>query len=96
MLVEKPKKGEICTLKLITGEEIVARVQEEEENCVFVEKPCTVMPSQQGIGLIQSLYTADPNKPIPISKDHIIMMAVSVDQISTHYIKTTTGLEIAK
>lgn len=96
MLVEKPSKGDICSLKLVTGEEIVTKVVEEKDGYFWVEKPCTVMPSQQGVGLVQSLFTADPNKPISIKKDHVVMLVPSADQIRIHYIKTTTGLEIVK
>ena len=53
MLVEKPSKGDICSLKLVTGEEIVTKVVEEKDGNFWVEKPCTVMPSQQGVGLVQ-------------------------------------------
>ena len=96
MLVEKPSKGDICSLKLVTGEEIVTKVVEEKDGNFWVEKPCTVMPSQQGVGLVQSLFTADPNKPIAIRKDHVVMLVPSAEQIRIHYIKTTTGLEIVK
>jgi len=96
MLVKKPSKGDICSLKLVTGEEIVAKVVDEKDGYFWVEKPCTVMPSQQGIGLAQSLFTGDPDKTISIKKDHVVMLVTSAEQIRIHYIKTTTGLEIVK
>jgi len=97
MLVENSKwEGQTCTLKLITGEEIVAKVVSETTDHYNVDRPCNVMPGQQGIGLIQALLTADPHTSASIQKDHVVMIAECIDQIETHYIKTTTGLEIVR
>ena len=56
-------------------------------------KPCTVMPSQQGLGLLQSLFTSDLNKSIRLEKRHVMMHAPTINDVQNHYIKTTTGIE---
>jgi hypothetical protein len=81
------------SFKLITGDEIVARIVDAGPNGFEVSKPCTVMPGPQGIGLIQSLFTADSDVTVALTKQHVIMHAPSIDQMQTHYIKTTTGIE---
>jgi len=97
MLVQNSKwEGQICALKLITGEEIVAKIASETTDQYNVERACNVVPGQQGVGLIQSLFTADPDTSASIQKNHVVMIAECIDQIKTHYIKTTTGLEIVK
>jgi ureidoglycolate hydrolase len=52
-----------------------------------------VIPSQQGIGLVQSLFTADQKNNISISKTHVIMHSKVIDQMEKHYIQTTTGIQ---
>lgn len=94
MLVTKIySKGDIVSFKLINGDEIVARIELVDTDWFEISKPCTVMPSPQGMGLIQSLFTADADVNVRLQKSHIIMHAPSIDQMQKHYIKTTTGIE---
>jgi hypothetical protein len=86
-------KDAIVTFKLVNGDEIIAKIIEETANGFTVNKPCTIMPSQQGIGLIQSMFTSDLNKSIQLDKQHVMMHAPTMDDVKNHYIKTTTGIE---
>jgi hypothetical protein len=87
------QEGDIVSFKLVTGDEIVAKLISAEPEHYEVSKPCTVMPGPQGMGLIQSLFTADSDINIKLQKNHVIMHAPSIDQMQKHYIKTTTGIE---
>ena len=95
MLISKSKydAGDIIAFKLITGDEIIARLEGETDTHFELDRPCTVVPSPQGLGLIQSLFTADPKITISISKTHVIMSAHVIDQMESHYIQTTTGIQ---
>lgn len=94
MLLSKGyQEGDIVSFKLINGDEIVARIISIDNNNYEISKPCTVMPGPQGMGLIQSLFTADADVNVILQKDHVLMHAPSIDQMQKHYIKTTTGIE---
>lgn len=94
MLISKGyQEGDIVSFKLINGDEIVARIISIDNNNYEISKPCTVMPGPQGMGLIQSLFTADADVNVILQKDHVLMHAPSIDQMQKHYIKTTTGIE---
>jgi hypothetical protein len=94
MLVSKGyQDGDIVSFKLVNGDEIVARINSSDSDSFEISKPCTVMPGPQGIGLIQSLFTADADVNIKLLKQHVILHAPSIDQMQKHYIKTTTGIE---
>lgn len=95
MLVQNQKYSvnDIIAFKLINGDEIIARVIEETEQGYSVDTPCTVMPSQQGLGLIQSLFSAADDAKVVLRKDHVMMSAPVIDQMRDHYSKTTTGIE---
>lgn len=94
MLVSRGyQEGDIVSFKLTTGDEIVARIVDAGTNGFEVSKPCTVMPGPQGMGLIQSLFTADADVSVVLQKEHVIMHAPSIDAMQKHYIKTTTGIE---
>lgn len=95
MLVSKPKleADDIITLKLSNGDEIVGKLIENGTDEFLIYKPCTVIPSAQGIGLMQTLISADINKNVPISKASVMMSAPTMDEMRNHYIRTTTGIE---
>lgn len=94
MLVSRGyQEGDIVSFKLITGDEIVARIIDSGPNGFEIAKPCTVMPGPQGMGLIQSLFTADADVNVVLQKEHVIMHAPAIDAMQKHYIKTTTGIE---
>jgi hypothetical protein len=86
-------KDTIVSFKLVNGDEIVAKVLEETADSFTVAKPCTVVPSQQGLGLLQSLFTSDLTKNIALSKNHVMLHSVTQKDIENHYIQTTTGIE---
>ena len=96
MLINKGySAGDIVCFKLV-GEEVVAKIVEETADSYIVSKPCTVVPSQQGLGLMQSLISADINTNITLNKNHVIMHSPVITDIENHYIRATTGIQPAK
>lgn len=86
-------KNDIVSFKLVNGDEVVAKIVDVTTDSYVVSLPTTVMPSQGGIGLIQSLFTSDLGKDIPILKTHVMMHAATIQEIQNHYIQTTTGIQ---
>ena len=96
MLIQKGYgAGDIVCFKLSTGDEIVAKIVSADADGYTVNRPCTVIPSQQGLGLMQSLISADINNNVEIKKIHVIMHGPVIKDIENHYIRTTTGIEPA-
>jgi hypothetical protein len=94
MLVSKKyDTGSIVCFKISNGDEVVAKIVEETDGGFVLSKPCTVIPSPQGLGLMQSLISADINTNITLNKSHIIMSAPVITDIENHYIRTTTGIQ---
>ena len=95
MLVTNNKYSEddIVSFKIVNGDEIVAKIVEESDDSYVISKPCTAIPSHQGLGLLQSLFTSDLNKSIRLEKRHVMMHAPTIEDVRNHYIKTTTGIE---
>jgi hypothetical protein len=93
MLIQKGySAGDIVCFKLV-GEEVVAKIVEETADSYVLNKPCSVVPSQQGIGLMQSLISADINSNITLNKSHVVMHSPVIADIENHYIRTTTGIQ---
>lgn len=89
----KYEKDDIVAFKMVNGDEVVAKIIESTMTGWTVNRPCTVMPSSQGIGLIQSLFTGDINKNIELRAEHVMLHAPVIKEMENHYIQTTTGIQ---
>lgn len=97
MLLSKGySEGDIVTFKMVNGDEIVAKVVNTEDWGWTVTKPCTVVPSHQGIGLLQSLFTADINTNIDLKREHVMIHSATAEQVQDHYIETTSGIKTVR
>jgi hypothetical protein len=86
-------KDTVVSFKIVNGDEIVAKIVEENANGFVINKPTTVMPSQKGLALMQSLFTSDLNKNIVLDKKHVMMHSPTVKDVEDYYIQTTTGIQ---
>lgn len=87
--------------KLISGEEIIARVNEfnEKQNKYLIEKPKLIIPQQVGnqltLGMVPWAIGSDENGTIEIKESAIIAEFNIVPEIEKEYIKQTTGIQLA-
>ena len=59
MLIETPYKvGDVVTIKLTSGEELVGKFEASDDTQIKINKPLTLVASEKGIGLQQFLFTA--------------------------------------
>jgi hypothetical protein len=94
MFIQKSyNEGDIISFKLVNGDEVVAKLVKAETNKFVVNKPFTIVPSPQGIGLMQSLFSGDINNNIDLRHDHVLMHAPVVKEMEDHYLTTTTGIK---
>lgn len=94
MLVEKKsyKVGDIINLKLVSGDEIVGELSDHDTQGYSLKKPCVVITSADGIGLVQAMFGLDPEKENLFYKDsHVITVCRTHDPMRDHYIKVTTA-----
>lgn len=94
MLIETALKlNDVVTLKLIGGDEIIGRLNDERlEDYVELNKPLLVMMGQQGFGLVPYMLTAGPDAKLKFGKTHIISYTRTIDQVAKEYLKQTTGI----
>lgn len=96
MLIDKGvSAGEVVTLKLTSGEELVARLDEETPTHYKLTKPMVIGMGQQGPGLMPYLFTVSPDKTIPLLKS-TVTVAVSSDKVfADQYMQNTTGIALS-
>ena len=86
------KTNEIYTIKVLSGEELITKVLDENADTITVSEPLSIAPNQQGMGLMPSLFSAEMDKPVTINKSGITMYAITAEQIRVKYIEVTTGI----
>lgn len=85
---------EVYTFKLNSGEEVVAKVKQSGGDWIIIHDPVSVAPGPQGMGLMPSLFTANPESEIRLNTNSIAIVATTDESIRTKYIQATTGLAI--
>lgn len=84
---------QIYTIKISNGDEIVTKIVAQDEDYYAITKPLTVVPSPQGVQMIMSLFTANPDKNYQLNKRQCMMLAISRDEVRDSYIEATTGIK---
>ena len=93
--------NDVKVLKLITGEEVIARVSEEEHSDLLtLNKPMTlqVLPpntstGQVGFAMVPWIKAAKNDK-VTISIDHVLVTDEASDQTEKNYLQVVTGLSL--
>ena len=92
--------NDVKILKLITGEEIIARVTEEKNNLITLEKPMILQmlapdrtTGQIPFALVPWMKAAK-NEKVIISTEHIIAEDEGSEQTEKNYLQLVTGLSL--
>lgn len=86
--------GTIYSIKLNSGEELIAKVVEKIEGAVIVTEPVSIAPTQQGMQMIPSMFTAEPGVNVTLNTNSIAFYATTEDSIKDKYIEATTGIKL--
>jgi hypothetical protein len=87
--------GEVVTLKLMSGEEAIAKYVEETAKGHKLSKPMVLSMGPQGIGMIPFAMTVDMEKDITVNASAVISIEATEKQFADAYIQNTTGIRLA-
>lgn len=95
MLIDKGiVLGEIITFKLSSGEELIAKIEDNKPLDYVVSKPMVLTATAQGIGMIPYLFTVDQTKNIPINKSLVVVAIPTEKSYADQYIQSTTSIKL--
>lgn len=93
MLIQTPAKPQdIITIKLTSGEELIAKLEEDGEGSMTVSKPFALVPNQQGLGMVPWIMSASPDSKVTLNKNTVVCFLKTDDGIGKQYLQQTTGL----
>lgn len=88
--------NQVMTLKLTSGEEVIAKViaHDKENHIVELQEPVSIAPGPQGIGLVPSMFTADTKQSIKLNTKNVTFLANTEDNVKLKYLEATTGIKV--
>ena len=96
MLIDKGVAvGEVITLKLTSGEELVAKLVEETDAYYKVSKPMVIGMGPKGPGLMPYLFTVHPDKEVKLLKTTVVLAESTDADFAKQFVQSTTGIALA-
>lgn len=88
--------GQVYTFKLNSGEELIAKVTSAPSGTgyITIENPVSVAPGPQGMGLVPSMFTAEPDAEIQLNTASVSIFALTEDSVKMKFIEATTGIKV--
>jgi hypothetical protein len=94
MLIEKPiADGDTVSIKLVNGDEIIARYESETADAVTINRPMAVTLGPGGLGMIPWVFLGH-KETMSIKKSHIFVMLPSKKEAADQYMQGTTGIAL--
>lgn len=95
MLIDKGvSQGEVITLKLTSGEELVGKLVEETDVYYKLNKPMVIGMGAKGPGLMPYLFTVHPDKDIKLSKITVTVAEATDQDFAKQFLESTSGIKL--
>jgi hypothetical protein len=95
MLISKGVSvGEVITLKLTSGEELVAKLTEEADGYYKLSKPMVIGMGQQGPGLMPYLFTVSPDADVKLLKTTVTVAEPTDQAFAKQFLESTSGIKL--
>lgn len=93
MIIDKGLSiGEVITIKLTSGEEILGTLVEERSDYLKVSKPRALTSADGGIGMVPFVFTVDPSRDLKIFRSTVVVAEPTEKEFASSYTKATTSI----
>lgn len=86
--------GDVVSIKLINGDEIIARFESEETDTITISRPLALTMSGQGLGMIPWVFLGKEDS-ITIRKKNTFFVVASKGEAAKQYTEGTTGIALS-
>jgi len=86
--------NKVYTFKLNSGEELIAKVIQAGGEFIQIEEPVSIAPTQQGMQMIPSVFTANPKAEFKLNTSSVAIYAETDDTVRIKYLEATTGIKV--
>jgi hypothetical protein len=95
MLIEKPlSEGDVVSIKLINGDEIIARLDKDDQHGITITKPLAITLGSQGLGMIPWVFLG-AKETMTLKREHVFVIMPAKKDAADQYMQGTTGIALA-
>jgi hypothetical protein len=95
MLLSKPMAtGDVVSIKLINGDELIARLESDDQHGITIDRPLALTMQGGGLGMVPWVLLGDKNS-ITLQREHIFAMVPSKKDAADQYVAGTTGIALS-
>jgi hypothetical protein len=88
------KEGDVVSIKLSSGEEMIASLVKESDKEVVVRKPLMLVAGEGGMGLAPYMFTVSPEAKIHLKVNNVITVVKTAEDAAKMYDTQTSGIAI--
>lgn len=89
-------KDEVITFRLNTGEEVIAKLVEENQDHYVVSKPLAIIMGQDGPAMGPMMFSANwQEHNVQVYKVGVVMTATTVTEIKKAYLQSTSSIDLS-
>jgi hypothetical protein len=94
MIIEKPYEvGDVISIKLTSGEEVIARLEKKGTSSMTIKKPMMLVSGDGGgVGLAPFMFTTDPTSSYKVQINSVMVTVRTAKDAADMYTKATTGI----
>jgi succinyl-CoA synthetase beta subunit len=94
MLLDKPiQSGSVITIKLNSGEELLARYESETDQQIVVSSPSVLTANATGVGMIPWIISAQ-SRVVKLNKTAVVTFVSTDSEISKTFIQATSSIKM--
>jgi hypothetical protein len=96
MLINKGvAEGEVITLKLTSGEELIGKLVEETDTYYKLSRIQVIGMGPKGPGLMPYLFTVNPDRDVKLIKTTVTVAEPTDEAFAKQFIESTTGIALS-
>lgn len=95
MLFEKNKFkiGDVVLMKLVSGEEVLGKLVNEDDQSLTLERAMQIGMTQKGLAFGPLSMVMNPDSKLTFSKNHVIVLTEPIKEVSEQYRFQTSGIQ---
>ena len=86
----------LYTIKLVTGEEITAKVLSKGVESIELSHPINMVLTPEGLQMVPSMLSAAPGKSVQLNNNSWVMYSETREDVKNSWIEATTGIKTVK
>jgi hypothetical protein len=88
------KDGDVVSIKLSSGEEMVATLVSETDKSVVISKPRMLVAGEKGMMFAPYMFTVSPDIKYSLRSNNVICICKSEESVAKAYSSQTSGIAV--